>query len=178
MKRPQLTTPTLILAAAILLSACGERGQGGGAQQNASQQNTAQSSPAQAPSAEIEFAREALRLLTEGDARVEEMIDWDNFVSLGDNLGTEYRRADDAARAQAREEYVKSFSSSFKEQGGAFDKFANWREASREPARTVVAADMPTGGRLLVTVAPVGGRPRVTSLAAEQADEDAGEDEK
>lgn len=177
MKRPQLTTPTLLLAAAMLCAACGERSQQGGAQQNTSQQNSAQTPAAQGPSNEVEVARETFRLLAEGDARVAEMIDWDNFVSLGDNLGAEYRKADDAERAEARDEYVKGFSSSFKEAGGAFDKIENWREASREPTRTVVAADMPTGARLLVTVTPVGGRPKVTALAAEQAEGEA-EDEK
>ncbi|HEX5708112.1 MAG TPA: hypothetical protein VFX96_12495 [Pyrinomonadaceae bacterium] len=165
MKRLKRLVPLIfLLAAAFLFAACGERGQGGGASQNA-QQNAAQTPPAQN---DVEFAREAFRLLAEGDGRVEEMIDWDNFVSFGDDFGAQYRKANDSGRAQARTDYVKSFSASLKEEGGAADKLANWREASKESGETVVAADMPSGARLLVTVAGAEGARRVSALAAEQ----------
>jgi hypothetical protein len=170
MKRPgRLTTHAFLLAAAALLSAaCGERGQTGGAQQNAAQQNSSQATAQQAASSDVEFAREAFRLLTEGDARVEEMIDWDNFVPFGENFGAGYRKADDSARAEKRSLYVETFSTSFKEEGGAFDKITNWREASSESGKTVVAADIPGGGRLLVTVAGAEGRRKISALAAEE----------
>ncbi len=169
MSRPTLLT--FFLAACLAHAACGgERPAANNSAQNSAQGGAGVAAPP-AASGDVEFAREAFRRLAEGDASVEEMIDWDNLVTLGDNFGAEYRKANDAGRAEARRDFVAGFSSSFKEEGGAADRVVNWREGSREDAGTVVAADMPTGARLLLTVTSDGGQRKISTLAAERPEE-------
>lgn len=152
----------LLLAGCLACAACAGGNSNGGP---AAGSQATGASPA--PVGEVEFAREAFRRLVSGEAAAEEVFDWENLKTLGDDFGAEYRKeADDASKAEARKLFIEEFSASFKSNGGSPESFINWREESRQGDRTIVAADGAEGAKLLVTVARAGDRRKVVELSA------------
>lgn len=127
--------------------------------------NTSATAPARPSMNDVDFAKDALTRLTEGDMASADMIDWENFKVMGQDAGQMYRTAqDEAYKAGFRSAFISSFSKSFKEKGGDLSR-VKWKEKSRGGDGTVVAASAPGGsGNLLITVTRPGGVQKVSNI--------------
>jgi hypothetical protein len=104
---------------------------------------------------DVDFARTCLLGLIKGDYyRVLKMIEWPSFFALEIDVGRTYRSLpNDRERARYIRKFIKSFSWGFKQVGGKFNYFVNWRIYSSTPDKTVVAADHKiTNNTLLFTI--------------------------
>ncbi len=102
---------------------------------------------------DVDFARRCLKGLIKGDFSVGRLIDWTSFVAVGINVGGTVNRL---RTMQQKEEYVKrfieSFAFSFRQGGGKWNKFTNWRIFSVNKGITVVATDYLNNKVLLLTI--------------------------
>lgn len=164
-----LSALSLLILSFAAASACGGGG-GGGAGANSAQQaqgaNAARIADESSQKSDVDFARETLKRLAEGDASVEEAFDWDNFAAFGEDFGADYRNMPEPERAEERRDFIEGFSREFKGAGGDFSKTGNWREESKDAQGTVVAVDYPTGATLFATVAQRDGRRVISRLEA------------
>lgn len=127
-------------------------------------QSTRASGP---PVSDVDFAKQTLQLLIDGSDDAADMIDWENFKTMGLDVGEQYKKADsDSARDNFRKSFIKGFSNSFKSSGGNASMVTNWREQSKEASTTVVAADGPNRKSLLLTVTHPDGQQKVSALDA------------
>ena len=119
------------------------------------------------PVSDVDFAKQTLQLLIDGSDDAADMIDWENFKTMGLDVGEQYKKADsDSARDNFRKSFIKGFSNSFKSSGGNASMVTNWREQSKEASTTVVAADGPNRKSLLLTVTHPDGQQKVSALDA------------
>jgi hypothetical protein len=117
------------------------------------------------PLNDIEFAKKVFQLLGDGDETAKSMIDWENLKMMGIDVGAMYRKTSgEAARDKETSEFIRGYSSSFKKSGGSVDNLSNWREQSRDATNTVVAADVPMGRLLLITVTHINGQQKVSTV--------------
>lgn len=114
---------------------------------------------------DVDFAKEAFRLMAEGDAAAADVIDWEHLSVAGVDAGTTYRAmSNETSRENFRQSFLRSYSSSFKASGGSVDAAINWREESKDSAKTVVLADGTSGKKLLITVVHVDGDQKVSAI--------------
>lgn len=122
------------------------------------------------PLNDTEFAKEAFRLLAEGDEAAAAMLDWEHLHMLGVDVGAMYRRVADSGNA--RPEFIKgfiaSYSRSFKSKGGSVVNASNWREHSRDAANTVIATDNQAGKAMLITVTRIDGHQKISRMELKQ----------
>ena len=141
----------LIALCSLLLSGCAK-----------SSQPTAYTGP---PLNDVEYAKKVFQLLADGDDSVKPMIDWEHLKMMGVDVGAMYTSTSgEAARDKETTNFIRGYSNSFKKSGGTVEALTNWREDSRAGANTVVAADIRSGQRLLITVAHVDGQQKVSTL--------------
>jgi hypothetical protein len=115
---------------------------------------------------DVEFAREVFQLMQEGDMTVEDMLDWEHLNMIGvADVGPMYRQMDgEEMRARFRKGFINGYSSSFKKSSGRTVSLSNWREQSRTPTDTQVAADGPGGKLLLMTVTHIDGQQKISTF--------------
>ncbi len=129
-----------------------------------------QSKQAGPPKADVDFAKEAFKLLVDGNVAAADMIDWEHLNMAGIDAGANYRAmTTDASREGFRNSFIRSYSESFKTSGASADVLSNWREQSRDSSNTVVAADAPNGNSLLITVSHADGQQKISVLAFKSA---------
>lgn len=117
------------------------------------------------PQTDLEFAKSAFTLLANGDTAAEDMLDWENFTSMGMSVGAQYKgMASDVAKTGFRKGFVSSFSKSFQSSGARAESLTNWRVKSQDANSTVVAADSPKPATLLITVSRPGGQQKLSGL--------------
>jgi hypothetical protein len=114
------------------------------------------------PLNDTEFAKEVFRLLAEGDEGVTPMLDWEHLNLLGNDIGTVYKGNNN--QPKFINDFISSYSRSFKARGGKAENASNWREHSRDANNTVVAADNQAGQSMLITVTHVDGHQKVTKM--------------
>jgi hypothetical protein len=118
--------------------------------------------------ADVGFAKSAFEALVRGDSGAEGSIDWETFHSLNNNVGALYIALEtEEERAKFRRDFVTQFSSSFRESGGSFEAFTNWRATAGDGIHTEVAADSP-GGLLRLTVSRRDDRERLSAISMEK----------
>ena len=94
---------------------------------------------------EVEFCRRVFAGLVNGDSRVCRLVDWDRFKALETDVGAVYRQLpNDTEKSQYQRTFVEHFSKSFRDTGGQFKSFANWRREDTLDGQVVVAADYPS----------------------------------
>lgn len=114
---------------------------------------------------DLDFAKTTLGLLANGDTAAEGMLDWENFQSMGMNVGSIYiSMSGDTQKAAFRKSFIKSFSTSFKGTGAKVESLANWRVQEEDAGKTIVAADTLKNGSILLTVSKIGGAQKVSAL--------------
>lgn len=117
---------------------------------------------------DLDFARTAFKALAHGDTAARNLVDWDNFQAMGQNMGAVYKSLpDDKQRAAFRSSLVTSFSASFKKSGASAETLSNWRVKSAgkgATADTVIAADSPNKATLLLTVSKRNGSQKLAAL--------------
>lgn len=117
------------------------------------------------PKSDVDFAKEAFRLMAEGDAAASDVIDWEHLSVAGVDAGATYRAmSNETARENFRQSFLRSYSSSFKASGGSVDAATNWREESKDSSKTVVIADGTNGKKLLITVVRADGEQKVSAI--------------
>lgn len=117
------------------------------------------------PLNDIEFAKKTFQLLGDGDEMAKSMIDWEHLKMMGIDVGAMYTKTSgDAARNKETSEFIRGYSNSFKKSGGNVEALTNWREQSRDATNTVVAADVPMGRLLLITVTHINGQQKVSTV--------------
>ena len=101
---------------------------------------------------DLEFCRDVLfGRLVAGSLSVEKLIDWDNFQGLGKDMGQDYKKMpNDKERQLYRKSFVKAFSAGFREKGGSYRAFTNWRIYSQGEGKVVIAADYPSHKKTLL----------------------------
>jgi len=115
--------------------------------------------------ADPEFAKTAFQSLARGDSSAEEVIDWETFQSMGQNVGMIYiAMPNDTEKANFRKSFIAQFSSSFQSTGASADGLKNWRVQSKDSARTIIAADTPNNTTLLITVSKRDGKQKISAL--------------
>lgn len=120
------------------------------------------------PNADIQFAERGFQALARGDSITEEMIDWERFQVIGDNVGIVYvMMPNEAAKASFRKSFLAQFSASFQNSGASADSLKNWRVKGQDSARTVIAADTQDNRVLLVTVSKRDGKQKLAALSVE-----------
>ena len=118
------------------------------------------------PKTDVDFAKEAFKLLSDGDMAAADMVDWENLNVAGMNAGASYKPlSSESAREGFRKSFIEGYSRSFKSSGGNADVLGNWREQSKNGSQTVVAADAPNGNSILITVSHPDGEQKVSALA-------------
>ena len=129
---------------------------------------TKQSTSAGGPQkSDVDFAKQTFQLLADGSDDAADMIDWENFKTMGLDVGEQYKKVDnDSSRDNFRKSFIKGFSNSFKSSGGNISTATNWREQSKDANATVVAVDSPNGKTLLITVTHPNGQQMVSGLDA------------
>jgi len=119
------------------------------------------------PKSDVDFAKQAFQLLANGSDDAADMIDWENFKTMGLDVGEQYKKVDsDSSRDNFRKSFIRGFSNSFKSSGGSVSTATNWREQSKDGSTTVVALDAPNGKTLLITVTHPDGQQKVSALDA------------
>jgi len=84
---------------------------------------------------------------------------------MGVDVGAMYKSTSgDDARNRETTNFIRGYSTSFKKSGGTVEALTNWREDSRAGTNTVVAADIRSSQRLLITVAHIDGQQKVSTL--------------
>lgn len=118
------------------------------------------------PLNDTEFAKEAFRLLAEGDEAAAAMIDWEHLNMLGIDVGAMYRGVIDKGQDSAGfiRGFITSYSNSFKSKGGRFENATNWREQSRDATNTVIATDNQAGKPMMITVTHVDGHQKISKM--------------
>lgn len=115
-------------------------------------------------SGDVTFGRSTFESLTRGDAAVKNDIDWETLNSLGVNVGASYTViASETEREQFKDSFITQFASSFRDSGGSYEAFTNWRVTAHTGDRTEVSADSPNGV-LRVTVTERDNLERVSKL--------------
>ena len=111
------------------------------------------------------FAETAFHLLAGGDSSAEQVIDWETFKSMGENIFKDYTAlTNDMEKEGFRKSFIMSFSSSFHSSGGSVDNLKNWRILEEDSTRTLVAADIPNNRSILITVINRDGEQKISSL--------------
>ena len=119
------------------------------------------------PKSDVDFAKETLQLLADGSDEAADRIDWENFKTMGLDVGEQYKKADsESVRDNFRKSFIRGFSNSFKSSGGNISTATGWREQSKDASSTVVALDAPNGKTLLITVTHPDGQQKVSALDA------------
>ena len=129
--------------------------------------NAGTASPAPAKS-DVEFARQAVEGLLNGDAAAADAFDWETLIVPGADVGSEYQELpDDENREGFQQGFIEKFSESFKASGASIGDLKNWREQEKQGETTTVAVDTKTGKTMRVFVVRRDGQQQVSELAIE-----------
>lgn len=93
---------------------------------------------------DVQFTRRLMDSLIKGRYSVRTMIDWPSLLVMEDrNVGAEYRALpDDKERTIYERAFIEAFKVAFREKGGRFKAFFDWRVFSaKHPGVTIVAAN-------------------------------------
>jgi len=102
---------------------------------------------------EVNFAKDLLQGLINGDPSVGNLIDWPSLKFMGEDLGKPYREtADEAAKAQMRSQFFEEGRSSFQSANATLQSFTNWRVFSQDSGGVTVACDGPKGGSFFFVI--------------------------
>jgi hypothetical protein len=114
---------------------------------------------------DLRFANTAFQSLAGGYSSAEQVIDWETFKSMGENIFKDYAAlTNDMDKEGFRKSFIKSFSSSFQSSGGSADNLKNWRILEKDSTKTLVAADIPNNRSILITVINRAGKQKISSL--------------
>lgn len=117
------------------------------------------------PGSDTAFAKRAFEALTDGDSAAADMIDWDRFKAVGQDVGVVYRgMTDETEKSQFRTGFLVGFSKSFKGQGADASQLSNWRVLNENTSETVVSAEASNGNKILITVTKRNGQQLISAL--------------
>jgi len=121
------------------------------------------------PKDDLSFAKETFERLANGDLSASYDIDWENFRSMGLNIGKRYRSLPDGKeRTSFRKGFVEEFSNSFKSNGAKTDQFIDWYIAdNRDPSKIVIASMFPNGV-FTITVSKENEKRKIVRMEIEQ----------
>lgn len=144
--------------------ACGARSRSDSATGTVNGNDSAVARPAMT---EVEFARDTVERLLNGDPTVEEAFEWENLKVPGAaDAGEAYSELpDDENRPEFRKGFIEKFSESFKSSGASVADLKNWREQSRNGETIIVAADTTGGKPLFVTVVRRDKRQKISEIS-------------
>jgi len=92
---------------------------------------------------DVSFARGVFSGLIKGDESVKEAVDWLSFKAVGSDLGAVYAKLpSDKEKEFYKKAFILNFALGFKNGGGKFSSFTNWRIIQRDKQGVIVAADM------------------------------------
>lgn len=114
---------------------------------------------------EISFCRRALSGLIKGDVSVEKSLEWPAFKAIGNDIGAEYSKLpNENERVYFRKAFILNLALAFKNAGGRFNAFTNWRLADKDSQKTIVAVDGLGNKTLLFTVVKISGKRKLVAL--------------
>ena len=119
---------------------------------------------------DINFSQRVFAGLVKGRHLVQKLIDWGNLKAVGVNVGQTYSNLpNDKERADYRQAFINSFSSGFRQAGGNFKSFVNWRlynnpDCARDTNNIIVAADYKGKDKTILFTLSQDGRKRLTAI--------------
>ncbi len=122
---------------------------------------------------DIIFSRRVFAGLVKGRTSVQKMIDWEDFQAVGLDVGEVYSGLpDEKEKADYKNSFIDKFSLGFRQVGGNFKAFVNWRVYDRQGRLCRVAADYKAkeNKTLLFTLAQ-GQSKKLVAIQWEDADE-------
>lgn len=114
---------------------------------------------------EVNFAKKVFSGLIKGRFYVGQYIDWDNLQMLDVNAGETYRGlANNEEKINYRKTFISNFSRGFRENGGKYRAFTNWRIYAINNDTVTIAAYYPLHRKtILFTFSKSGGK-KLTSI--------------
>ena len=120
---------------------------------------------------DINFSRRVFAGLIKGRHSVQKLIDWENLQAVGVDVGQTYSALPNGKeRADYQRAFVERFSLGFRQVGGDFKSFTNWRLYDNAPEVAIVAADYKDNKTILFTLSKYE-RKKLTAIQWEDADE-------
>jgi hypothetical protein len=104
---------------------------------------------------DVAFCRDVFNGLVKGRLlAVEKNIDWGTLKAMGVDVGQAYKKLPDAKeKKDYRKSFVANLSKGFKNAGGNFTDFTNWRTYKHEGLETMIMADYnKKGKKILFTI--------------------------
>ncbi len=114
---------------------------------------------------DINLARSVFNGLVGGRYNVEKYIDWERLQGLTINAGAAYSKfTTQQEKTGYKKAFIQSFSKSFKQVGGKFRSFVNWRIDAKDNNQIIIAADYQGRNKILLFTFSGGVRKRLTSI--------------
>ena len=111
------------------------------------------------------LCRQVLEGLVRGSPRAERLIDWENFVALGFDVGVFYRRIpEELQRSKYRRDFIRNFATGFHYVKGDFKKFTNWRVLKKKGTKVIVGADYLLYNKTILFTLSKLGRTKLTAI--------------
>ena len=115
---------------------------------------------------EVNLCRSVFSGLVRGDYAAQKFIDWNNLKAVGVDVGAAYSQLPgEREKLNYRQAFIKSLSMGFNQTGAKLSAFTNWRVYDSSGGRTIIAADVPKGTRILFTfLRSPDGKKRLTDI--------------
>jgi len=108
--------------------------------------------------ADIDFCHKVFNGLVKGSYGVQKFIDWEKLKAMKVDVGATYIQfTTEEQRSDYKKAFIKYLSLGFRQAGGKFNLFTNWRIRDKYSNKTVVAADY-RGKIILFTISKYGKR--------------------
>ena len=118
---------------------------------------------------DVQLARRIFNGLCSGKQGVQNLIDWQTLKAMGVDVGQSYSNiVSEKERSDYRKVFFYNLSYAFRAAGGNVSKFSNWRVKGRGGDNTVVAADIPSGKALLLTLSNKGSARKLIAIEWQQ----------
>lgn len=114
---------------------------------------------------DVDFCRQVLKSLIAGKVQIENAIDWPSFKALENDVGAVYvRLPSENEKRYLRQAFILNFSLSFKNLGGQFRAFRDWRLYRLDKEKTVVSCRALGNRTLLFTISQKYGKRKLTAM--------------
>ncbi|MDD2679222.1 MAG: hypothetical protein PHO03_00250 [Candidatus Omnitrophica bacterium] len=114
---------------------------------------------------DVNFCRAIFKDLAGGRYGVQKYIDWEHFQGLDIDVAATYNSfATQKEKTGYKKAFIQSFSRGFKNAGGRYKAFVNWRIYSKAGNQITVAADYQGRNQTLLFTLPSAGKKKLIAL--------------
>ncbi|OGX17147.1 MAG: hypothetical protein A3K83_03705 [Omnitrophica WOR_2 bacterium RBG_13_44_8b] len=119
---------------------------------------------------DVQFARRVFNSMCKGNRSVQNSIDWENFKSMGLDVGKAYSSiVAEKDRADYRKVFFYNLAYTFRASGGNLSIFINWRVLSQDAETVVIGTDSSINGKTLkITLSFKNGKRKIAGIDWQQ----------